>query len=246
MTSLRGRVFDLQRFCVHDGPGIRTTVFLAGCPLRCAWCHNPEAFAGESAAWRTPEEVLREVLADRDFYSESGGGLTVSGGEPLLQPEFVRALLDLAGRAGLHRCVQTAGAVPWSAFEAVTPVVDLFQFDLKHLDPERHRALTGQGNELILANAARLMAQGAPVEFRLPLVPGLNDDPAHLDRVAEFLRARGVARLRIVPYQGTYLGKYRTLGLEAKCAGTRAPTAEQLAAVTDRFSARRVELAIDG
>ncbi len=107
----RGRVFDVQRFSVHDGPGIRTTIFLVGCPLRCAWCHNPESFDAASGRWLSPEAALSEVLEDRDYYDVSGGGVTVSGGEPLLSVRFVSAFLARAEREGLHTCVQTSAAV---------------------------------------------------------------------------------------------------------------------------------------
>lgn len=240
----RGRVFDLQRFSVHDGPGIRTTVFLSGCSLRCGWCHNPEAF-GAAGRLLTPEEVLAEVLEDRAYYATSGGGVTVSGGEPLLQPGFVRALLGLARREGLHTCVQSALAVPPSALCGLREVVDLFQVDLKHLDSARHRELTGAGNERVLENAALLLALGAKVEFRLPLVPGVNDDAPHLDRVAAFLEERGVGSLRLVPYQRAYLGKYQRLGLPARFAAVEPPSPEAIEAVAGRFRRRGLAVAID-
>jgi pyruvate formate lyase activating enzyme len=219
-----GRVFDIQRCSVHDGPGLRTTVFLAGCPLRCAWCHNPEAFQGETARALTPRAVLDEVVKDRAFYDASGGGLTVSGGEPLLQRPFVRELLALAKAEGLHTCVQTSGAVAEQALLDVKDLVDLFQLDLKHQDPARHAALTGLGNERVLENARRLVAWGARVEFRLPLVPGFTDDAENLGATARFLASLGVHALTLVPYQHLYVGKYRALGLEARCADVKPPS----------------------
>lgn len=233
---MNGRVFDVQRFSVHDGPGIRTTVFLSGCPLRCAWCHNPESFSGDAGAWRTPDAVLEEVLRDREFFATSGGGLTVSGGEPLLQAGFVRELLTRAKAHGLHTCVQTAGEVPREAFETVLPVVDLFQFDVKHLDAGRHEALTGRGNERLLANLEWLLGQGRAVAVRMPLVPGRNDEAGHLERLAAFLRGRGVTALQVLPYQRLYEGKYAQLGLPLRCAEVRPPTAAQLADALSRLS----------
>ena len=147
------RVFDVQRFSIHDGPGIRTTVFLEGCLLRCAWCQNPEAFRSGRAPVRSPESIIAEVLRDRDYYATSGGGLTVSGGEPLLHPASLRALLEEARRHELHTCVQTSGAVARKSIAAVLGLVDLFQFDLKHMDPRRHEELTGLGTARIHANA---------------------------------------------------------------------------------------------
>jgi len=221
---VKGRVFDVQRCCVHDGPGIRTTVFLAGCPLRCAWCHNPEAFSGQTARSVEAREVLREVLEDRAFYEATGGGLTVSGGEPLLQAPFVVELCAGARAAGLHTCLQTSGAVDEAALRAVLEVVDLVQFDLKHLDPARHLALTGRGNEGVLANAALAASGARQVEFRVPIVPGLTDAAEDLARTAAFVRGLGVGALHLVPYQRTYLGKYAQLGLLARCEQVEPPS----------------------
>lgn len=231
-----GRVFDVQRCSVHDGPGLRTTVFLAGCPLRCAWCHNPEAFAGETARAWTPEAVLAEVLKDAAFYAVSGGGLTVSGGEPLLQPAFVRELLTLAKARGLHTCVQTSGAIPTSALDEVRPWVDLFQVDVKHLDDATHARLTGQSNARVLASLRHLVGVGANVEARLPLVPGVTDGVENLDATARFLGSLGVHALTLVPYQRSYLGKYETLRLEARCADAPVPTSAMLEHATARLA----------
>jgi pyruvate formate lyase activating enzyme len=242
--STTGRVFDLQRCSVHDGPGLRTTVFLAGCPLRCAWCHNPEAFKGETARAMTPQAVLDEVRKDRAFYDATGGGLTVSGGEPLLQPAFVREVLSLAKAEGLHTCVQTSAAVPQAALLEVKDLVDLFQVDVKHLDPARHAALTGLGNERVLENARQLVAWGARVEFRLPLVPGFTDDAENLGATARFLSSLGVHALTLVPYQHLYLGKYRALGLEARCASVVPPSPAALGHAAQQLARHGVTAAV--
>lgn len=226
---MKGRVFDVQRCSVHDGPGLRTTVFLAGCPLRCAWCHNPEAFAGETARTLEARAVLLEVLEDRAFYEVSGGGLTVSGGEPLLQPAFVRELVTLAKAEGVHTCLQTSGAVNEEALLQVLDVVDLVQFDLKHQDSARHQALTGKGNEQVLSNAALVAARAKQVEFRLPLVPGLTDTRENLERTAAFIRGLGAQTLHLVPYQRMYLEKYERLGLVARCRDVEPPSSAQVA-----------------
>lgn len=223
-ASTECRVFDVQRFSIHDGPGIRTTVFLAGCPLRCAWCQNPESFREDQADAMSPEALISEVLADQAFYAVSGGGLTVSGGEPLLRAAPVRALLEEAKRHDLHTCVQTAGAVPEANVAAVLGLVDLFQFDLKHLDPRRHRELTGASNLRILRNAAFLLDVGAAVEFRMPLLPGLNDRDQDLDALARFLLGLGVSTLELVMYHNLYLGKYGLLGLEARLRDLEPPS----------------------
>lgn len=240
------RVFDVQRFCVHDGPGIRTTVFLAGCGLRCEWCQNPEGFGSAHATSMTVAEILAEVLKDQAFYEASGGGLTVSGGEPLLHVEPVSALLEEAKNRGLHTCVQTSGAVPGASLSAVLGLVDLFQLDLKHMDSLRHRELTGAGTDRIHANAAFLLDSGANVQLRMPLLPGVNDGARNLEQVAAFLRQHGVRELRLVPYQRLYLDKYAALGLRPAMRSLEAPSATMLQEVAGRFSRHEIAVEIDG
>ena len=239
-------VFDVQRFSVHDGPGIRTTVFLAGCPLRCAWCQNPEGFDAARTAPRSVSAVLAEVLADRDYYAHSGGGLTVSGGEPLLQPVFVRQLTGRARAAGISTCVQSSGAAGPAAALEVAPDVDLFQLDLKHMDEQRHRELTGAGCARVLASADALLDRGARVQFRMPLVPGVNDDATNLLAVAAFLLARGQRELRLVPYQRHYLGKYGVLGLVPRMAAVPEADAAHLRAATAQLASHGIHTEVDG
>jgi pyruvate formate lyase activating enzyme len=240
------RVFDVQRFSIHDGPGIRTTVFVEGCPLRCAWCQNPEGFASQRADAVPVTAILAEVLKDRDYYAVSGGGLTVSGGEPLLNPGPVRALLAAAKGAGLHTCVQTSGAVPQENVAAVLDAADLFQFDLKHMDTHRHRELTGAGTERIHRNAAFLIERGACVQFRMPLLPGINDDPANLEALAGFLRGLGVNALRLVPYHRLYLEKYRALGLEPGLKNLEPPSPSLLQRTGLLMARHGIEVEVDG
>ncbi|MFZ5442171.1 MAG: radical SAM protein [Myxococcota bacterium] len=220
--------FDVQRFSIHDGPGVRTTVFLRGCPLRCAWCHNPEGLQPcaepESEAWL--DEVLAQVGADRPFYDVSGGGLTLSGGEPLLVVSRARRLLAAAKALGLRTCVQTCGAVPLRHLEEVAPLVDLFQFDLKHLDDAEHRRWTGAGLERIHSSARWLVAHGATVEFRMPVVPGVNDDEQNLLATARFLRELGVSALTLVPWHG--LARAKDEALARPSFQTTPPTPAQL------------------
>jgi pyruvate formate lyase activating enzyme len=240
------RVFDVQRFSVHDGPGIRTTVFLEGCPLRCGWCQNPECFRSKAADAVSPEALVAEVLRDRDFYAVSGGGLTVSGGEPLLSPAPVRALLEEAKRHGLDTCIQTSGAVPQENVAYVLGLVDLFQLDLKHMDSRRHLALTGAGTERIHENARFLIAQRARVELRMPLLPGINDGDANLDGVAAFLGELGVGTLHVVPYHRLYLDKYEALGLTPGLSPLEPPTPADLERVTERMRGHGVSVEVGG
>lgn len=240
------RVFDVQRFSIHDGPGIRTTVFLEGCPLRCAWCQNPEAFRCGVAPALSPEAIIAEVERDRAYYERSGGGLTLSGGEPLLHATAVRALLEAAKRADLHTCVQTCGAVPQVNIEVVLGLVDLFQFDLKHFDPQRHQELTGARLDRIHSNAAFLLERGATVEFRMPIVPGINDDPENLDQLGRFLAAHTLRTIHLLGYHTLYLDKYQTLGLPLRLAGIPPASPDDLDRAARQLSSHALTVVLDG
>jgi len=265
-----GRIFEIQRFCIDDGPGIRTTVFLKGCPLSCIWCHNPEGVGTESVLFFQPDkcigcgycvrvcehdahaitpeghgldraqcvacgtcavecyagalelvgrevtvaEVLDEVVRDEAFYRTSGGGMTLSGGEPLLQIDFAEALLMGARDRGLHCCVETSGLVAESRLARVMPHVDLFLYDLKETDPERHRKYTGQSNTRVLANLRFLHDQGASILLRLPVIPGLNDRSDHFSAVAALYHSLpGITGVQIMPYHPLGTGKLERLGV---------------------------------
>ncbi len=250
---MEGTIFDIQRFCIHDGPGIRTTVFLKGCPMHCLWCHNPEsqrkspqmmffedkctgcgkcrklcgrAFTSDCLECDTVEcaevcrsgarvksgktistdEVVETVLRDREYYKTSGGGVTISGGEPLLAGEFLKEILAGCKEAGIHTAVETSGAVSWDCFIEVSELVDLFLYDIKGINPEKHRRNTGISNGLILENAVRLRDSGKKILFRMPVVPGYNDD-----EVEEVARFAGSVPLEILGYHKAGNGKYKAL-----------------------------------
>lgn len=268
--AVRGRIFDVQRFSIHDGPGIRTTVFMKGCPLRCPWCHNPESVFAESLlsflaercvgcgycfracrhgahqmvegvhrldrmrchvcgncarecyagavelAGReaTVAEVLDEVLCDRPFYETSGGGMTLSGGEPLQQIEFASALLRAAKGQGLHTCVETCGYAEFDCFEQIFHCTDLFLYDIKETDDVRHREQTGASNELILDNLRALHDRGANVHVRAPLIPGVNQRPDHLEALARIAASLpNLLGVEIMPYHRLGSGKRQRFGL---------------------------------
>lgn len=270
MEAVKGIVSDFKRMSVHDGPGIRTTMFLKGCPLQCLWCHNPENLRTAPALSFTrklcigcgacvpacpegvhsiqednthrlrfelckgcgacveeclpgalklygrimePEEAARLLLEDKDFYAQSGGGVTFSGGEPLLQSAFLAALMRLLKKEGIHIAVDTCGEVPWSAFEKVLPYTDLFLYDIKHPDSAMHKKGTGSGNERILQNLENLSRQAVPAEIRTPVIPGYNDSPETLSRIAVLLNAyNNITAWRLLPYHSMAKGKYEALG----------------------------------
>ncbi|MGI5817098.1 MAG: glycyl-radical enzyme activating protein [Armatimonadota bacterium] len=265
------RIADILRFSTHDGPGIRTTVFLKGCPLSCVWCHNPETISTAAEIGYVPkkcvgcgecvrvcpesahriedgrhvfdralcvacgacaevclgealtlygremsaDEVLDTVLRDRAFYERTGGGLTLSGGEPLLQVSFCAELLVLAKREGIHTAVDTCGAVPWGAFEQVLPLTDLFLYDLKHTDPVVHRRFTGADNALVLRNLRGLAESGAAIEIRIPIVPGVNDDDAFRSAADDLLGGlAGISAVKRLPFNPCARSKYEAVGRE--------------------------------
>jgi pyruvate formate lyase activating enzyme len=267
-----GWVFNIQRYCVHDGPGIRTTVFLKGCPLHCAWCDNPEsqplqpqivfwedrclhfntclticprsAVIGELNGKRridpercdfcglcieecyagaleqvgkqmTAGEVLDRVEADRPFYDESGGGMTLSGGEPLMQPQFTAELLKGARERGMRTAIETSGHASWQTWERLLPFLDLILYDLKEVDPARHKRFTGVPNRLILENIRRLATTGKALIVRRPVIRGYNDTPESIHALGKFVHElRTIQEIDLLPYHRLGESKYKRLGVD--------------------------------
>ncbi len=255
MATAEGMVFDIQRYALHDGAGIRTLVFLKGCPLRCAWCHNPEGQqkrpqvlryenGTEKIAGRRMrvDEVLREVEKDTIFYDESGGGVTFSGGDPLVQPGFLLELLKACKGHDLRTAVETSGYARWEDVAPVAPYVDLWLYDLKLMDPERHRRWTGVSNRRILSNLEQLAASGAHVIVRIPLVPGVNDDRQNLEATGRFVASLGsVGEVHLLPYHRAGMSKYERLGVDYTLGDTPEPAAEameRLAAILQEWGVR--------
>ncbi len=281
--STTGYICDVKRFAIHDGPGIRTTIFLKGCPLRCLWCHNPESIRREpelalltrkcvlcgdcakicdchaivdgehrldrarctgcgkcvsaclydALEWygrpMTVEEACAAILEDETFYRHSGGGATLSGGEPLLQVDFCRELFGKLKEAGIHTALDTCGLAPWSSFETILPVTDLFLYDFKHADPEQHQKLTGSRNERILENLERLSQTGKPIEIRMIQVPGLNMDEAALRGAGAFLgKLPNLTVVRLLAYHSLAHGKYQAVGREDTLPDVESPDEEAL------------------
>jgi glycyl-radical enzyme activating protein len=269
-TSLTGTIFDIQRAGMYDGPGVRTVVFLKGCPLRCLWCHNPESqkmakqiafrpdscvlcgecakicnhgahlLEGDAHQYRreecvlceecidgcafealqvsgrlvTPEEVLDEVVRDRIYYEQSGGGMTLTGGEPMLQLRFTLALLQGAKDQGLHTCIETCGFAPPEAYRQILPLVDLFLFDYKATDPQVHKMLTGADNRRINENLRLLADNGARLWLRCPMIAAVNDSPEHLAAIAALEREYPqIDRVQIMPYHNIGNDKYNRYGM---------------------------------
>lgn len=304
--TVTGTVINIQRFSIHDGPGIRTTVFFKGCSLRCFWCHNPESirprpeiqfyvdrcigcreclaicpqgahsFTGNgidgsmghayardncvvcgqcvdvcctaavelTGRHLSVDDVIAEVLADKAFYTSSGGGVTLSGGEPLMQRAFAFAILEECQSLGLHTAIETAANCRWEDLESVLPVTDLFMMDIKHMDPVRHKEATGASNERILANAKRLAASGKPVLFRVPVVPTVNDTVEEISAIAAFVHELGelgvaehnrrlnLPQLELLTFHRLAADKYQSLGLDYRAAQLVPPDKARMAELT--------------
>jgi len=210
----RGAVSHIQTFCLHDGEGIRTTVFLAGCPLRCRWCANPETWDAGQAGTMSVGEVVARCCRDRIFYRQSGGGVTISGGEPGMQPDFLVNLLGALANEGLDTALETSGCFTWDRMAEAIRRVDFLFIDLKHMDAHTHARLTGHDNRLILENTRKTGALGKDMVIRLPLVPGVNDQEENLAATAEFvIQYVPGRRIELLPYHDWARHKYAALGL---------------------------------
>ncbi len=235
-------VSDIQHFSTGDGPGIRTTVFLKGCPLRCPWCHNPETISpkpqtltfpktGRTVTYgrvMTVEEILADVMEDKDFYLTSGGGVTVSGGEPLLQADGVRTLGQALWSEGISLLVDTAGCVPYEAFEAVLPYAERFFFDYKSDSKAIYQQAIGGSHELVLSNLKRLIADGAKVHVRIPLIPDINTDDEACKAIRRRLKTLGVTRVDLLPFHRMGSSKYEAMGLSYRYADQPPLSSEEI------------------
>lgn len=292
-------ITNIQGYSIHDGPGIRTTVFIKGCPMSCRWCANPENLSPkpqvgfidklcigcgdcfklchcgaivlgegyridktrcESCAkctggclsgalvrygnYMRAEDVFEKVRKDKMFYDQSGGGVTVSGGEPLTKPKFVRELFTLCREASINTCIETCGMVSQKAFEKVADLTDLFCFDLKIMDSDLHREYTGSPNELILSNARFLAQRGANILFRQPLIPGVNDTDDNIECTAAFIKSLGDYPLQLMPYHRAGQSKYEALGMDYPMAELRIDSAEQVNRVKDKYAMLGIDCSI--
>ena len=229
-----GRVHSIESFGTVDGPGIRMVIFLSGCPMRCLYCHNPDTWDPKGGTPMTAEDILNQYEQARPFYKK--GGITVSGGEPLRQMEFLTAFFELARSKGVHTALDTAGqpfrpddAAYLADFDRLMRSTSLVILDLKEIDPEKHRQLTGKDNANILAMARHISDLGVPLWIRHVLVPGLTDDEEGLRRTAEFISSlRTVHRVEVLPYHTLGLFKWQKLGIPYPLPDAVPPTAEQV------------------
>ncbi len=240
--QIKGRIFDIQKFSIHDGDGIRTIVFLKGCVLRCRWCCNPESqeyalqsmtVAGEEKIIGrdvTVEEVMRTVEQDRSYYYRSGGGLTLSGGESLCQPDFARALLRAAKESGIGTAMESMGCAPYDVIESILPYLDHYLLDIKHMDAAKHKEYTGRSNELMLENAGKIARSGQTrLSIRIPVIPTFNDSVGEIREIAVYAKELGrVEKIHLLPYHRLGRDKYDGLGREYRMGDVLPPPAEQM------------------
>ena len=240
--NTKGRIFDIQRYSVHDGPGIRTIVFLKGCVLRCRWCCNPESqeyriqtmkvMGEEKVIGRdtTVAEMIAEVEKDRPYYYRSGGGMTLSGGECLCQPEFSRDLLRAAKERGINTAIESMACAEFEKIRQLLPYLDLYLMDIKHTNPEKHKEFTGRSNELMMENARRVALSGQTrLIIRVPVIPSFNDTVEEIRGIAEFADTLpGVEELHLLPYHRLGQDKYEGLGRKYLMDGMLPPEPEKM------------------
>lgn len=286
---MKGTVLNTQQYSLHDGPGIRTTVFLKGCPLKCIWCHNPESIAIDREisfskhlciscnecekaspveALRgqreecvevcptgalemvgkemTVEEVLKEIEKDRIFFEESRGGVTFSGGEPLMQWEFVYEVAKACKDRGIHTAIDTSGYGKWEAMNRLREVIDFFLYDLKHLDSDRHMELTGVSNRRILENLERLAYLEEKILLRIPIIPGINDDDDHLFAVKKWIASIGIREVRLLPYHKTGMDKYERIGWKYRIPDVPEPKDHEMQAIKESFQREGLKVKVGG
>jgi len=238
--TLQGTLFNIKRFALHDGPGIRTTVFLKGCPQKCWWCHNPECFnpgiSNGIGKQVTVNDVLREIEKEIIFYDESGGGVTFSGGEPAAQTEFLDALLDKCREKDIHIALDTTGCVPPPAFNSIVDKIDLFLYDLKILNEKDHIKYTGMSNKYTLENLETLSRRRKNVIVRFPMIPGITDTEENIREISVFVSGlNGIRGLDVLPYYKTAAPKYARLKIENRMTGVKPPSGERVKAVITKF-----------
>lgn len=262
-----GIVFDIRHFSVHDGPGIRTSVFLKGCPLKCSWCHNPESQQGKieriirtdkfnGTLFRhsetigrkvTDKEIINEIASQIAFFDESKGGVTFSGGEPLAQPRFLKNLLRGCRMLNIHTAIDTSGFAPQSVLHEIAPLTDLFLFDLKLIDEQEHIHHTGVSNRIILENLQYLFRIGADIRLRIPLIPGITDTERNLLAIAEIANNAGnVKGVDLLPYHSMAADKYNRLGISYNLKHLGPYPAEKAEKALHLFTENNISATIGG
>ena len=244
-------IFNLQKFSIHDGAGIRTDVFFQGCNLRCGWCSNPESqpmepLPGEQATAYTVPALVAELIKDKPFYDESNGGVTLTGGEALLHPGFVIALCEALHQEGIHVALETAACVGEDVFARVLAAVDFAYIDLKHYDDAKHRAGIGVGNALILRNIAYALKSETPVVLRIPVIPGFNDSEDDFSGFVKILGDLGAKEVQLLPFHQLGESKYKRLQLDYAYDGQKQMRDGDVSAFADALCGAGIQVQIGG
>ncbi len=250
-------IFNIQHFSIHDGPGIRTTVFFQGCPLQCAWCHNPEGIPQflensegniehTSIKKYTVDQLLEEILKDKVFYDESGGGVTFSGGEPLMQTAFLLEMLNKLRELEIHTTVDTSGYAPADIFNEVVGLTDLVLFDLKIIDNRKHQLYTGTGNSRIHSNLQYLTDNNIPFRIRIPLVNEITADDLNLDEIITMLKGKGDIIVDLLSYHDLAQGKQLKMGIKGGGNMLTAPDKKRITEIHDKLISHGFEVNIGG
>jgi glycyl-radical enzyme activating protein family len=254
---MKGILFDIKRFAVHDGSGIRTTVFMKGCPLACDWCHNPESMDTKICVVRknvkignkiftedetvgyeiTSDQLWDELKKDRIFMEESGGGVTFSGGEPLMQPKFLKEMLIVCKREEIHTAVDTSGFASWATLRELLPYIDLFLYDLKIMDEKLHKVHTGVSNKLVLENLTRLLNERKKVRIRIPMIPGISFTSENIRQSIDYLKKLPdcIEGVDLLPYHNTAIHKYERFRFSNKLEKMGSLAKEELVNVKQQF-----------
>ena len=266
---MKGLIFSVKRYSVHDGPGIRVTFFMKGCPLACLWCHNPEGISPfpetvvrtnrigdkefskseEVGIYYSIEDILEILKKEKVFFEKSNGGVTFSGGEPMLQSEFLLEVLKACKANGYHTAVDTSGYSSSENIKSVIPFTDLFLFDIKHLDNLKHIELTSVSNTLILENYKLLIRSGKDIMVRIPFIPGYNDDPENIENMRNFLKATKTGSLKkvsLLPYHKIGSSKYKRFNIPYRMESVEQPTKERMKYLKNFFEETGVKVKIGG
>lgn len=258
---MEGVIFDIKRFAIHDGPGIRTTIFLKGCPLNCFWCHNPESrkpgieelsvktgSERSTLGWKiNANDLLDEIQLDQVFFEHSEGGVTFSGGEPLIQSDFLLEILKLCKENNIHTAVDTSGYSSRKVLDQIMPYCDLFLFDIKLINNKKHKEFAGVDNKMILANLVYLDEKGLSYDLRIPYIPRVNDSEKDMDEMIHFIKSlKRVSRVHLLPYHKTGLNKYKKFRIQQTEIKTVPPDQIRLEKVSEYFENRGIKLILGG
>jgi pyruvate formate lyase activating enzyme len=266
---MKGLIFSVKRYSIHDGPGIRVTFFMKGCPLSCLWCHNPEGISPfpetviqtnrigvrefskkeEVGKYYNTDTILEILEKEKVFINQSKGGVTFSGGEPMLQFEFLLEALKACKNNGYHTAVDTSGYSSLQNYNSIIPYTDLFLFDIKHLDDAKHIESAGVSNIGILDNYRLLLKSGKELMVRIPVIPGINDDPVHIEKLREFLtttKTDSLTRINLLPFHKIGSSKYKRFNIPYRMNGVEPPSKEKMQMMKEFFMKTGIKVKIGG